>query len=94
MTLNARTGRLWSEISSGLGQFDYNSQLLEIINTPMDDFSPDSMVQFYHDYILDESVYKKLLIVVYGKNKAYTLPSDEYNVIDYTHINQTANVFH
>ena len=56
----------------------------------MGDFSPDSMVKFYHDYILDETVFKKLLIVVYGKNKKYSPPPSDYNVIDYTYINQTA----
>ena len=68
-TLQERTNRLWTQITNGQLQFDYNSQLLSMLSS--DSINATSMNSFYCDNILDSSIYHKLVLVVYGEGKEF-----------------------
>lgn len=93
LTLADRTARLWRQVETGQRQFNYNQQLVDIINEGSQDFSADSMREFYCEHILNEGgVGRKLLTVLYGKEKDFSLPSN-FTAIDYSQLNQTSNSF-
>jgi protease-3 len=78
-TLKDESDRLWSEISSGREQFDYNDQLL----AALDGITPESLRQFYRRYITDHNQYRKLVVGVYGADKPVDFSDDSTYCIDW-----------
>jgi len=88
-TLSDRTSRYWSLINSGVGQFDYRDQMLDIIDSESADFSEESLRGFYYDNILNPGSARELLTVLYGEGKPFKVP-EGYIEVDYEHLNQTS----
>ena len=92
-TLGDRTDRFWEEIWSGRGQFTYRQQQVKALDESGEDFSSNSLKDFYSDHILSDALTRRLLIVVYAAvGEEYVLPGN-YTGIDYSSLNQTATSF-
>ncbi len=87
-SLSERTNRLWGQVDTGLLQFNYYQEMIDIIKEGSVDFSAESLRSFYSDHILSG---RKLVTVMYGEGKEFPIPANLIP-IDYTHLNQTANV--
>ena len=84
-TLAEESDRLWSEITTGREQFDFNEQLLRASST----ITADSLRRFYSMYITDPDQYRKLVLGVYGEGKTVDFSQDSTYCIDYATLNQT-----
>ena len=78
-TLKDESDRLWSEVSNGREQFDYNSQLLGTLDT----ITPQSFLQFYRRHITDPAQHRKLVVGVYGADKPVDLSEQSTYCIDW-----------
>lgn len=88
-TLSEESDRLWEEITTGREQFDYNNQLLEALH----DINTQDMQQFYTRYITDSTQYKKLVLGVYGEDKAVNFSQDFSYCIDYNTLDHAVSQY-
>ena len=85
LTLSEKTDSLWKELVSGQRQFDLRQQKV----AALDGLDYEGFREFYNKTILQEEDYHKLIIVVYGAGKNFSLGVDHY--IDYYSLDQTKN---
>lgn len=88
-TLTEESDRLWVEIATGREQFNYNDQILKTLNT----ISPESLQQFYTQHITDSSQYRKLVLGVYGADKAVDFSQDSTYCLDWNTLDQSTLEF-
>lgn len=86
LDLNDATSRIWYQISSGLEQFNYRSQVNDTLNS----ITSQNVTQFYIDNIINPLTAKKLVIAVYGKNTKKTLDAVITHSLDYTQVDPQA----
>ena len=82
LTLSDVTNKYWSQIHSGLQQFNYTRQVADTA----DSLTSTELLEFYKNFIL-KSTAKKLTIAVYGRNKDSSLGINFQHTIDYTNLN-------
>lgn len=76
LSLGDKTSRLWNQIETGMEQFDWNQQTVDVL----DRVSAPTLVEFYRQLVVDAAEYKKLAIVVYGLGR-----SGDLSVFNFTH---------
>ncbi len=84
LNLKDKTDRLWDQILSGQNQFNFVDQQVSVLNS----LGVEGFRDFYNTYILGEDSRRRLLIVVYGKDKEFTPPVK--NLVDYGQLDQTS----
>ena len=72
LALSDKTDRLWQEVLSGELLFDLRQQQIGAL----DGLLVESFQDFYSELILEEETRKKLILVVYGKDKEIKLDVD------------------
>ena len=68
-TLNDRTSRLWNKIKHGQLTFDLRQQQIELLDSNM--VNSTSVLDFYMEHIIQPNIYRKMIIVVNGKNRNF-----------------------
>lgn len=81
LNLQSKTDRLWNQIASGLNQFDFKSQLVDMLQ----DLELEGFQEFYEETILQKQSRHKLVVIIYGKDKQFQPPVDF--TINYRHLN-------
>ena len=79
-TLNERTSRLWYKIRHGqltFGLLEQELQMLYHINAT-------TVIDFYHEHVLNPATYRKMIIVVNGKG--HNFHPDVSYPLDYAHL--------
>ena len=66
-------------------QFDHNAEAAGVLGT----LNSTTLLEFYHNNMMDRESYKKMVIVAYGRGKSGNLTYIN-NPLDYTHLNLTA----
>ena len=84
-TLDQRTSRLWNKIKYGQLTFDLLEQQVQLLESNL--INATSVVNFYHEYVLNPATYHKMIIVVNGKDRDFQ-PDVTYP-LDYTHLPDT-----
>ena len=72
LALSDKTDRLWQEVLSGELQFDLRQQQIGAL----DGLLVENFQDFYSELIIEEENRKKLILVVYGKDKEIKLDVD------------------
>ena len=80
VALSDAASNLWSEISTGRGQFDLNAQLAGTLSS----ITGNELSSFYSSNLLEHQTAKKLVIAVYGKNRSSDLVATFDHVMNYT----------
>ena len=65
-------------------QFDHNAEAAGVLGT----LNSTTLLEFYHNNMVDRESYKKMVIVAYGRGKSGNL-TYIHNPLDYTHLNLT-----
>ena len=83
LTLSDATDTYWPQIQSGLQQFDFIQQVVNVSSS----LTAEDLMNFYVDNILSGPSAKKLAVVVYGSDKGSALdPMFNFTNIDYVNI--------
>ena len=80
---------LWTEISTGREQFDFNTQLVNTLSS----IAGNDLSSFYTTNLLNHDTAKKLVIAVYGKNRSNDLMATFDHVINYTTLSPSTNSY-
>ena len=89
LSIDEKTARLWYQIDSGMEQFDWNQQTVDVLAK----VSPSSLVEFYRQLVIDSTRYRKLAIVVYGSGKESNLSAFNFTYsLDYARLDQYKSV--
>lgn len=85
LKLEDKTDRLWMQVLSGQQQFTFRKQQVDLL----DSLTAEEFGNFYSSLLLEEGASRRrLVVVVYGKGKAFHLPVK--SVIDYQRLDQTS----
>lgn len=85
LTIDEKTNRLWTQINTGMEQFDWNQQTVDVLAR----LSPSSLVEFYRQLVTDASRYRKMAIVVYGRGRDSNLSTFNFTYpLDYARLDQ------
>lgn len=85
LTLSDQTDRFWKSIGTGMLQFAYAADQVDLLES----VSVASLVDFYQSKILNATSYRKLVIAVYGSGKSNELTSNITYTLDYIHLDPT-----
>ena len=89
LTLSDSTDVYWSQIQSGVQQFDFKQQLVNITSS----LTANDLLDFYRTKILNYPTSKKLVIGIYGNKKSSSLNATFQHDIDYIHLDPRANMY-
>jgi secreted Zn-dependent insulinase-like peptidase len=81
-TLDQRTSHLWNKIKYGQLTFDLLEQEVQLLDSNL--INATSVMNFYREYILNPATYRKMIIVVNGKDRDFE-PDATYP-LDYAHL--------
>jgi secreted Zn-dependent insulinase-like peptidase len=81
-TLGQRTSHLWNKIKYGQLTFDLLEQEVQLLDSNL--INATSVVNFYREYVLDPATYRKMIIIVNGKDRDFE-PDTTYP-LDYAHL--------
>lgn len=81
-TLDQRSSRLWNKIKYGQLTFDLLQQEIQLLDSNL--INTTSVMNFYHEYIFNPATYRKMIIVVNGKDRDFE-PDVTYP-LKYTHL--------
>ena len=85
LNLKDKTDKIWNQILSGQNQFSFVDQQVGVIGN----LNVEAFREFYRRNILEQGNRRKLVIVVYGKDKEFEPPA-QYS-IQYGQLDQTNN---
>ena len=89
-TLSDEGDSFWSEIVTGREQFDYNQQVLKQVTG----ITLQNFLDFYTSRITDPTVYRKMVIALYGSGTNSNFTSANFqHCLDYASIDQTTTVY-
>ena len=74
-TLDQRTTKLWNKVKAGQLTFDLLRRQVELLDSNL--VNVTSVMDFYNEYILDPATYRKMIIVVNGKDRNFQ-PNTDY----------------
>ena len=74
-TLDQRTTKLWNKVKAGQLTFDLLQRQVQLLDSNL--VNVTSVMDFYNDYILDPATYRKMIIVVNGKDRDFQ-PNTDY----------------
>ncbi len=89
LTLSDSTDLYWDQIQTGVLQFDFKQQLINITSK----VTANDLLDFYNENFLNYSTSKKLVIGIYGNNKTSSLDAIFENSIDYINLDPRANMY-
>lgn len=81
-TLDQRSSRLWNKIKYGQLTFDLLQQEVQLLDSNL--INATSVMNFYHEHILNPAAYHKMIIAVNGKDRDFD-PAVTYP-LDYAHL--------
>ena len=73
--LDQRTTKLWNKVKAGQLTFDLLQWQVQLLDSNL--VNVTSVMDFYNEYILDPATYRKMIIVVNGKDRDFQ-PNTDY----------------
>lgn len=87
LQLVIKTERLWVQVLSGQQQFSFRQQQIDMLGQlDIEEFA-EEFRDFYTRTILSAGTRRRLVMVVYGKDKSFPLPVE--NIINYQQLDHT-----